>query len=647
MLGSTDGGATWTPQASNSVQALTGIACVDDLDCFAGGAIGTVVATHDGGVTWAQQGNPISGPVTAPNAGPTGITAIFAAACNSTRCLMGTASSGNIMTTPLLTVTVNTSSEYLTTPNLSGLVAERPGDHVQPGGQAGNVTGTLTCSTTADNTSHVAVYPISACSGLADAGFNVVYDYADSGHSVVPAAQTISFTAPDRRDVRRRGLRRLGDGVVRAHRLVQRDRHLHADRYDGAHHRSGDCVVTASQAGSTDYQPAPDVVQTITIAKEDQTIAFGALGDTTFGSADFGIDATASSGLTVSLAVTSGPCTLDSATSPANVHIAGAGSCTITASQAGDDNFNPAADVPRSFTIAMANQTIAFGPLSGMTYGDPDRTLTATASSGLTVSFTASGDCTVSGVTLHVTGAGTCSVTASQPGDSNYNPAPDVSQSFAIAKANQTITFGPINSHTFGDADFTVAATASSGLAVTFAATGNCTISGATVHITASGSCTVVASQAGNGDYNAAANVSQTFAIVNTAAGTVTGFFLEPATGGQAELLVTASSRGLTGTLVYEPKQDRFHRPVRPFQSNQITSFGIASDGNSAWIAGVSRDGHSFLLYVEDNSRRSFRTQDVFRLWIDGVLQTGTGALRHGDIRIVLPPPPRPPHGRP
>ena len=263
------------------------------------------------------------------------------------------------------------------------------------------------------------------------------------------------------------------------------------------------------------------------------------------------------------------------------------------------------------------------------------------------MSFTASGDCTVSGVTLHVTGAGTCSVTASQPGDSNYNPAPDVSQSFAIAKANQTITFGPINSHTFGDADFTVSATASSGLAVTFAATGNCTISGATVHITASGSCTVVASQAGNGNYNAAPNVSQTFAIVNTAAGTVTGFFLEPATGGDAELLVTASSRGLTGTLVYEPKQDRFHRRVPPFESNHITSFGIASDGNSAWIAGVSKDGHTFLLYVEDNSRRPHRTQDVFRLWIDGVLQTGTGALRHGDIRIVLPPPPRPPHGRP
>ena len=155
MLGSTDSGATWTPQASNSVLALSGIACVDDLDCFAGGAIGTVVATHDGGVTWAQQGNPISGPVTAPNAGPTGITAIFAAACNSTRCLMGTASSGNIMTTPLLTVTVNSSSPYLTTPNLSGLAPNDPAITYSPAGQAGSVTGTLTCSTTADNTSHV------------------------------------------------------------------------------------------------------------------------------------------------------------------------------------------------------------------------------------------------------------------------------------------------------------------------------------------------------------------------------------------------------------------------------------------------------------------------------------------------------------
>src|SRR6185295_19269772 len=64
-----------------------------------------------------------------------------------------------------------------------------------------------------------------------------------------------------------------------------------------------------------------------------------------------------------------------------------------------------------------------------------------------------------------------------------------------------------------GDADFSVSATASSGLAVSFTAAGQCTIAMTTVHITTAGSCTLTAHQAGDGNYNAAPDVPQTFAI--------------------------------------------------------------------------------------------------------------------------------------
>ena len=76
-----------------------------------------------------------------------------------------------------------------------------------------------------------------------------------------------------------------------------------------------------------------------------------------------------------------------------------------------------------------------FGPLANKTYGAPDFIVRATASSGLAVSFAASGSCTVSGATVHLTGAGSCTVTASQPGNANYNAAPDVSRTFSIARA--------------------------------------------------------------------------------------------------------------------------------------------------------------------------------------------------------------------
>ena len=60
-------------------------------------------------------------------------------------------------------------------------------------------------------------------------------------------------------------------------------------------------------------------------------------------------------------------------------------------------------------------------------------TVSATASSGLAVSFAASGSCTVTTATVHLTGAGACTVTASQAGNANYNAAPPVSQTFSIA----------------------------------------------------------------------------------------------------------------------------------------------------------------------------------------------------------------------
>jgi alpha-tubulin suppressor-like RCC1 family protein len=172
-----------------------------------------------------------------------------------------------------------------------------------------------------------------------------------------------------------------------------------------------------------------------------------------------------------------------------------------------------AAGVFHSLALGKASQTIAFGPLAARTYGDADFAVSATASSGLPVSFAASGDCTLSGTTVQLTGAGSCTVTASQAGDTTYNAAPDVSRTFGIWKAGQSIIFGPLADKRYGAPDFRVSATASSGLAVSFAASGRCTVRAATVHLTGAGSCTVTALQPGDANYNAAPEVQRTFAI--------------------------------------------------------------------------------------------------------------------------------------
>ena len=260
------------------------------------------------------------------------------------------------------------------------------------------------------------------------------------------------------------------------------------------------------------------LLPTTVAAQTAQTITFAALGGKTYGNAPFTVSATASSGLAVTFSsLTTAVCTVSGST----VTIVAAGGCTIRASQAGDATYAPAPNVDRPFTVAKAAQTITFTAPTGKTYGDAPFALTATASSGLAVTYTSltTAICTVSGSTLTIVAAGSCQIRASQAGNANYNAATNVDRTFAIAKKAQTITFNPPATKTYGDAPFAVTATATSGLAVAFASTTAtiCTVSGATVTIVAAGTCTIRASQAGNANYLAAPNVDKPIAVAKKA----------------------------------------------------------------------------------------------------------------------------------
>ena len=220
---------------------------------------------------------------------------------------------------------------------------------------------------------------------------------------------------------------------------------------------------------------------------------------------------------------------------------------TFTVSTAVSDSSNPVQNDSQSLALLIntVSQTISFTPLgfASKTFGDPPFAVAATASSGLAVSFSASGNCSVAGSLVTITGAGNCTITASQPGDpTSYSPAPSQQQSFAILKANQLISFAALAGRTYGDPPFAVAATASSGLAVSFSATGACTATaGGTVTITGAGTCDVTASQAGNANYNAAPAVIQSFAIAKAALNV---------TAANASRVYGAANPVFTGTLV-------------------------------------------------------------------------------------------------
>lgn len=85
----------------------------------------------------------------------------------------------------------------------------------------------------------------------------------------------------------------------------------------------------------------------------------------------------------------------------------------------------------------------------------------------------------------------------------------------AEALIPQTITFDSLNDVVYGSADFNLAATASSGLSITYQSSDNsiATISGNTITINATGTVSITASQQGDGTYDVAESVTQTLTV--------------------------------------------------------------------------------------------------------------------------------------
>ncbi|HXX59862.1 MAG TPA: fibronectin type III domain-containing protein, partial [Candidatus Sulfotelmatobacter sp.] len=283
---------------------------------------------------------------------------------------------------------------------------------------------------------------------------------------------------------------------------------------------AGSCTVAATQTGSTIYAAATPVTRTFTISLAAQTLTFANISTKTMLQSPLTVSPTASSGLPVTLTSSTTPvCTVSGFT----ITFVAAGSCTVTAAQPGNATYAAAASVPRTFAISKVNQTVTFTNPGTQTLANTPLAVSATATSGLTVVFTTSTPtvCTAGGsngssITLLVTGS--CSVTASQAGNAAYNAASQA-RTFSVTQATQAITFAAIPTASLLQVSITMSATASSGLPVSYTTSTAtvCTAGGtnsATITLLKAGSCRVVASQAGNTTYKAAANQAQTFSVI-------------------------------------------------------------------------------------------------------------------------------------
>ncbi len=309
-------------------------------------------------------------------------------------------------------------------------------------------------------------------------------------------------------------------------------------------------TVTATNAIGTSLPSGASAAAT---PKGAQLITFASPGARDFGTAPT-LSATASSGLAVTFSsTTTGVCTI---TSGGTLSFVTAGTCTIAADQAGDAVWSAATRVSQTFTVnavapgaptigtaSPANTSASVGfTAPASTGGVALSSYTVTASPGGATGTGASAPITVSGLTNGV--AYTFTVTAT---NAAALTGPASAASNAVTPASpQTITFNPPGTQVFGTAP-TLGASASSGLAVTFASTTSsvCTItSGGTLTFLTAGTCSIVASQAGDASWQPAATVTRTFAVTAVAPGAPSNVVANP---GDTQASVSFSPPGNTG----------------------------------------------------------------------------------------------------
>jgi hypothetical protein len=164
-------------------------------------------------------------------------------------------------------------------------------------------------------------------------------------------------------------------------------------------------------------------------------------------------------------------------------------------------------------------QVITFNALESVAYMHDPVSLSASASSGLGVTYSSSNTsvASITGNQITIVGAGTATITASQAGNATFGAA-SVDQVFEVLKADQTITFDSSLPDIATNADpITLQAESSAGLPITFAVTQGgdvVTVAGTLLTLTGKGgNVTVEAQQSGNNNYNAASSIAKNFKV--------------------------------------------------------------------------------------------------------------------------------------
>jgi hypothetical protein len=230
--------------------------------------------------------------------------------------------------------------------------------------------------------------------------------------------------------------------------------------------KAGNVTITATQSGEGDYLPAEPVEQILVINKAIQTISMAEFDEKYFGDPDFVIEA--ESNFQLPLSYSSSDNTIASIGN-GKILIRKAGSVTITASQAGNDNIAAAESVQRILQVKKITVTLDIADFGEKEFGSPPFQIEYAISKDLPVVVSSSNKtvATISNGKISIHQAGISDITIKVDGGDNYDGIV-VTKILQVNKAAQVITFSELADVNVGDESFTLSAAATSGLTVTF-----------------------------------------------------------------------------------------------------------------------------------------------------------------------------------
>jgi hypothetical protein len=225
------------------------------------------------------------------------------------------------------------------------------------------------------------------------------------------------------------------------------------------------------------------------------------------------------------------------------------------------------------------------------------------------------------------------------------------SATFTVALKPQTIDFTPVGAKTYGDAAFDLAATATSGNAVSFAAapgTTACSVLGSSVTILAAGTCTVRASQGGNSLWAPASadqdiTIGQRMIEVTADPQQKTEGDADPALSYQLTSGTSlVAGDGFSGELIRDPGEDPGVYAINQGTLTAGDNYDLHYVGASLTIAEGETSGSwtfaGFFLPVqmgEVTHKAAGATIPLgFRIFVDGVQKTTTDGIAFALVAV-------------